>query len=173
VRDGALEWSTVPISVRGEGRAHVATLDVGGESMSAGATARIAFDGAGERGTYIVRISAGTPSGSAVFSSAPALLAIGVSTTQSSAPEGTTWHPAVESTGNRAQVLSFVRRSQPPADESLAQAETRTLEWKVGRAGADGIAVVLPSHGGEYVISVLDIADDGSVTAGTSSVEVR
>ena len=141
--------------------------------MSAGTTARVAFDGSGERGTYIVRISAGTPSGSAIFSSAPALLAIGVSTTQSSAPAGTTWHPAVESTGNRAQVLSFVRRSQPPADESLAQAETRTLEWKVERAGADGLAVVLPAHGGEYVISVLDIADDGSVTAGTSPVEVR
>ncbi len=69
--------------------------------------------------------------------------------------------------------MSFVRRSQPPADESLAQAETRTLEWKVERAGADGLAIVLPSRGGQYVISVLDIADDGSVTAGTSSLDVR
>jgi hypothetical protein len=173
VHDGALQWNTVPITLRGEGRAHVANLDIGGADMSPGATARVAFDGTGERGTYILRISAGTPSGSAIFSSAPALLAIGVATTQNSAPEGTTWHPAVESTGNHAQILSFVRRTQPPADESLAQAETRTLEWKVERAGADGLAVVLPLHGGQYVISVLDIADDGSVTAGTSSVDVR
>lgn len=173
VHDGALQWSTVPVTLRGEGRAHVATLDVGGDQVLAGATARITFDGNGERGTYIVRVSAGTPSGGAVFSSAPALLAIGVTTTQSSAPQGTTWHPWVDSTGNHAQVLSFVRRSQPSADESLAQAETRTLEWKVERAGADGVAIVLPARGGQYVISVLDIADDGSVTAGTSSVDVR
>lgn len=172
VHDGALQWSIAPVTLRGAGRAHVAALEVG-DGAAAGGTARIAFDGSGERGTYIVRISAGTPSGSAVFSSAPALLAIGVATTQSSAPQGTTWHPWVDSTGNHAQVLSFVRRSQPPPDESLAQAETRTLEWKVERAGADGLTIALPSHGGQYVISVLDIADDGSVTAGTSSVDVR
>jgi hypothetical protein len=173
VHDGALQWSTVPVTLRGIGRAQVAGLEVEGAHLDAGTMARVTFDGAGERGTYVVRISAGTPSGSAIFSSAPELLAIGVSTTQSSAPQGTTWHPWVDSTGNHAQVISFVRRSQPPPDELLAEAETRTIEWKVVRAGADGVPIVLPQHGGQYVISVLDIADDGSVTAGISSLDVR
>ena len=173
VHDGAIEWSTAPVTLLAPGRAHVTSLDLTSDHLVAGSTAHVALAGTGERGTYVVRISLGTPSGSAVFSSAPALLAIGVTTTQNSAPGAATWHPWVDSTGNHAQVLGFVRRSQPPADESLAQAETRTLAWKVGRGGADGVAVVLPAVGGRYLLSVLDIADDGSVTAGSSLLEVR
>jgi hypothetical protein len=119
-----------------------------------------------------VRISRGTPSGSAIFSSAPALLAIGITTTQNSAPGAVTWHPSVDSTGDRAQVLGFVRRSQPP-EEALAQAESETVSWKVERGGADGVAIELPAQGGRYLLSALDISDDGSVSAGSSMVEVH
>lgn len=174
VRDGAVEWSTVPLALAAPGRPHLSSLSVRSEHFAAGEAARVAFeDPSAGRGTFIVRISRGTPSGSALFSSAPALLAIGVTTTQSSAPEALTWHPGVDSTGNHAQVLGFVRRTQPPADESLPQAQSETISWEVERGGADGIAVELPSRGGRYLISALDISDDGSVSAGSSIVEVR
>jgi hypothetical protein len=174
VHDGALEWSTVPLSLSAPGRPHLSPLSLRGEQLSAGQPARIALDtGDGGRGTFVVRISRGAPSGSALFSSAPGLLAIGVTTTQNSAPESLTWHPWVDSTGNHAQVLGFVRRSQPPPDESLAQAESETVSWRIVRGGPEGVAVVLPERGGRYVLSVLDISDDGSVSAGSSTIEVH
>jgi hypothetical protein len=83
-----------------------------------------------------------------------------------------TWHPCVNSTGDHAQVLGFVRRTQPPED-SLAQADTQAVTWDVARAGADGITIALPARGGQYTLSVLGIADDGSVSAGSSTVIVR
>lgn len=172
VRDGAIEWNTVPLALSAPGRPHESSLSLKSDSLAAGVPARVALDGAGGRGTFVVRISRGTPSGSAVFSSAPALLAIGLTTTQNSAPEDLTWHPGVDSTGNHAQVLGFVRRSQPP-DESLAQAETQTVSWQIARAGADGVAVAMPPHGGRYTLSVLDIFDDGSVSAGSTVIEVH
>ncbi len=172
VRDGAIEWSTAPLTLAAPGRPHLSSLSVHSDHFAAGEPARVALDGDGGRGTFVVRISRGTPSGSAIFSSAPELLAIGITTTQNSAPEAITWHPSVASTGDRAQVLGFVRRTQPP-EESLAQAESETVSWKVERGGADGVAVELPARVGRYVLSVLDIADDGSVSAGSSMVEVR
>ncbi|MGA7202718.1 MAG: hypothetical protein WBX26_12880, partial [Candidatus Cybelea sp.] len=174
VCDGAIAWSTVPLALSAPGRPHLSSLSVRSEHFAPGEDARVAFEEGSEgRGTFVVRISRGTPSGSAVFSSAPALLALGTTTTQSSAPEAVTWHPSVDSTGNRAQILGFVRRTQPPPDESLPQAQTETVSWKVARGGADGIAVELPSRGGRYLLSALDISDDGSVIAGSSIVEVR
>ncbi|MBV8582848.1 MAG: hypothetical protein JO241_02545 [Candidatus Eremiobacteraeota bacterium] len=125
------------------------------------------------QGTLIVRISRGTPSGSALFDSAPSLLEIGVATTQTSAPAAVTWHPWVDSTGDHAQVLGFVRRSQPPHTVELAQAETQAVSWSVNRSNDASIAVQMPAQSGKYTLSLLDISDDGSVTAGSSIVTVR
>lgn len=174
VCDGAIEWSSVPLAIIAPGRPHLSVLSVRSDHFSPGEAARVSFEGgAAGRSTFVVRISRGIPSGSALFSSAPTLLAIGVTTTQNSAPETVTWHPWVDSTGNHAQVLGFVRRTQPPPDESLPQAQTETVSWNIARGGSDGIAVALPSKGGRYWLSVLGISDDGSVSAGSSMVEVR
>ncbi|MBV8499547.1 MAG: hypothetical protein JO003_09880 [Candidatus Eremiobacteraeota bacterium] len=174
VRDGAIEWSTVPLALAAPGRPQSSHVALTNAEFAPGQATRIALDGeAAQRGTIVVRISRGAPSGSAIFSSAPALLAVGVTTTQSSAPESLTWHPWVNSTGDHAQVLSFVRRSEPPAEASLAQADTEAVGWSVGRAGADGIGVALPESSGRYTLSVLDIFDDGSVSEASSTVVVR
>ena len=173
VRDGTIQWNTVPIVLWAPGRANFAHLALAGSQFSPGETVHLALDGAGAaRGTVVVRISRGEPSGSAIFTSAPALLAIGVTMTQNSAPEMLTWHPGVNSTGDRAQVLGFVRRSQPPP-ESLAQADTVAVAWSVARGAPDGIPFALPARSGRYSVSVLDISDDGSVSAGSSTLVVR
>jgi hypothetical protein len=172
VRGGAIEWSTVPLILSAPGRPHLSALTLRSDHFTTGEPARVSFDGpSAGKGTFVLRVSRGAPSGAALFSSAPALLAIGLTSTQVSAPEDLTWHPCVDSTGNRAQVLGFVRRTQP-ADESLAQAETETVAWKVVRSDGDPIAFELPARG-RYVVSVLDIADDGSVSAGSTTMEVH
>ncbi len=174
VRDGAIEWSTVPLELAAPGRPQSSRVALANSEFAPGQATKIALDGsAAQRGTVVVRISRGAPSGSAVFSSAPALLAVGVTTTQNSAPETLTWHPWVNSTGDHAQVLSFVRRTEPPSEASLAQADTEAVGWSVGRAGADGIGIALPGSSGRYTLSVLDICDDGSVTEASSTVVVR
>ncbi len=174
VRGGAIEWNTVPVVLAAPGRPHSAQLALSSGVFAPGEAAKIAFDG-GSTGpqTFVVRISRGAPSGSALFRSAPSLLAIGVSTTQNSAPGTVTWHPWVRSTGDRAQALGFVRRTQPPPELSLAQAETEAISWDVTRTAGGAIAIELPQRSGRYDLSVLGIADDGSVTAGSSTVIVR
>ncbi|MGB8910268.1 MAG: hypothetical protein WCC84_16095 [Candidatus Cybelea sp.] len=174
VRDGVLEWNAVPIVLAAPGRPRIEQLALGDGQFAPGESAKVSFrGGSAGAGTFVVRISRGTPSGSALFLSAPALLTIGVTTTQNSAPESVTWHPWVNSSGDRAQILGFVRRTQPPPELSLAEAETQAVTWQVARASADGLLIALPARSGQYDLSVLGIADDGSVTAASSTVVVR
>jgi hypothetical protein len=174
VRDGALEWNTVPLALTAAGHPRIAQLLLHSDAFAPGQATSVGFsDGVFGTGTLIVRISRGAPSGSARFASAPALLAIGVTTTQSSAPESATWHPWVDATGERAQVLDFVRRSQAPPELSLAEADTQAVSWDVARSGAGGVSIALPERSGRYDLSVLGIGDDGSVIAASSVVVVR
>ena len=173
VRDGALEWSTTPIALAAPGRPRASHLTLAGTQYAAGALAKIAVEAGAGSGTFVVRISHGAPSGSALFASAPALLSIGVSSTQDSAPETATWHPWVRSTGDRAQVMGFVRRTQPPPELSLSEADTQSVSWQIVHSDGERIAVALPERSGRYDVSVLEIADDGSVSAGSSSIVVR
>jgi len=174
VRDGAIEWSTMPLTLVAPGRPASMQLSLSGDEFAPGEAAKVTLNGSpASAGTFVVRISQGSPSGSALFSSAPALLAIGVATTQNSAPAAATWHPWVNSTGEHAQVLDFVRRTQSPPEPSLAEAQTQALSWKVTRGGAGALSIELPARSGRYDLSVLGISDDGSVSAGSSTVVVR
>jgi hypothetical protein len=175
VGDGAMEWTTVPLNLDAPGRPQFASLSLDRDAQFApGAAANVSLRGAPPGGaTMVVRISRGEPSGSAVFDSAPDLLAVGATVTQNSAPAAVTWHPWVDSTGSHAAVLGFVRRTQPPADVALAQADTDAVSWSVARANGNGFAVNMPVQSGRYTISVLDISDDGSVSAGSSNIVVR
>ena len=174
VADGAIEWSTQALGLEAPGRPSFVPLALTRDDFAPGEAATLAFRGAPSGdGTFVVRISKGAPSGSALFESAPALLAIGVATTQTSAPASATWHPWVDSTGDHAQVLGFVRRTQPPSDASLAEAETQAVSWSVARASGGTIPVQMPAQSGRYTLSVLQISDDGSIGAGSSSIVIR
>jgi hypothetical protein len=172
VQDGAIKWGAVPVKLTAPGRPQFVPLVLPEQEFAPNQDADVALDGAAP-GTFIIRISRGAPSGSALFDSAPALLGIGVTTTQSSAPSAVTWHPWVDSNGDRAQVLGFVRRTQAPPEIALGQAETDAVWWDIARENAGRVAVQMPAHSGRYVLSVLDISDDGSVSAGSSTVVVR
>ena len=174
VRDGAIDWTSVPLSLDATGRPAFVPLGVDGTAFSPGATTTVTLrDERPGTGTVVVRLSRGTPSGSALFDSAPALLSVGLAATQVSAPSGTTWHPWVDSTGEHAQVLGFERRGGPPPDLTLAEADTQAVSWNVSRADGATIPVQLPSARGRYTLSVLKISDDGRVTAASSTIVVQ
>jgi len=173
VRDGAIEWNSTPVVLSAAGRPRDAQVAIKSDDLAAAKPARVALDGATGSGTFVVRISRGAASGGALFASAPALLSIGVTTTQNSASQTATWHPWVNATGERAQVLGFERRTQAPPEPSLAQADTQAVSWDVARVQGGGVNVMLPQRGGRYELSVLGIADDGSVSAAASTIEVH
>lgn len=174
VRNGAIAWNGVALGLVAPGRPQNVPIALARTDFAPNEAANIALrDQTNAAGTVVVRISRGTPSGSAVFDSAPSLLEVGVATTQSSAPAAVTWHPWVDSTGQHAQVLGFVRRTQPPSVVELAQAETQAVSWSVARATNGSVDVQMPAQSGRYTLSVLAISDDGSVSAGSSSVIVK
>ncbi|HVA33789.1 MAG TPA: 5'-3' exonuclease H3TH domain-containing protein, partial [Candidatus Baltobacteraceae bacterium] len=161
VRDGAIEWGSVPLGMDAPGRPDEVALALDGANFAPGQAAKVAFRGVPDTaGTVVVRIARGTPSGSALFDSVPALLEVGVATTQTSAPAAVTWHPWVDSTGEHAQVLGFVRRTEPPRAIELAEAETQAISWSVTHAAAGPISVLMPAQSGRYTLSVLQIGDD-------------
>lgn len=174
VRNGAIEWASVPIDVDAPGRPQNVPLAIDGTDFAAGAKATISLrDARPGAGTLVVRVSRGLPSGSALFDSAPALMAVGIAGTQVSAPSGQTWHPWVDSGGTHAQVIGFERRGAGPQDLSLAQAETQAVSWSVLRDDGAPLSVQLPADAGRYTLSVLKICDDGRVTAASTSIVVR
>ncbi len=169
VRAGAIEWTAVPLDLDAPGRPRNVGLQL---ERSAQAATLVLRDSVPSPGTVIVRISRGAPTGSAVFETAPSLLAVGLAATQVTAPAGTTWHPWVDSTGDHAQVLGFERRSAPPQDLSIADAETQAIDWKIVQDDGQPYTVQLPGERGRYTISVLKIADDGRVLAASTNLVI-
>ena len=174
VRDGAIAWTSVPLTLDAPGRPMNASIAIPSGRLAPGIPVNVALrDVTTGAATTIVRISRGAPSGGALFESAPALLAVGLAATQVSAPEGQTWHPWVDSTGEHAQVLGFERRSSPPQNLSLEQADTQAVWWNVAHSDGGSIAVQVPSARGRYVLSILTITDDGRVISASSPITVE
>lgn len=174
VREGALQWDTVPLVLDAPGRPLSAplVLDRGAYVPGAIAHAKIGDVRAGD-GTLIVRLTKGAPTGSATFVNAPDLLAIGTTATQDSAVGGASWHPWVDSSGEHAVIQTFARRSAPPADLTMTQADTASIYWKVDRNAGDAVDVPVPQAPGKYVLTLLKIGDDGRVTAASSDLVVQ
>ena len=174
VHDGAIEWTSVPLEVDAPGRPQFVPLALDRTEFAPGTSTTVSLrDTRPGPGTMVVRISRGSPSGSALFDTAPSLLAVGLAATEVSAPAGQTWHPWVDSTGDHAQVIGFERRGTPPQDLTLAQAQTQAVSWNVVRDDGAPLAVQLPTARGRYTLSVLKISDDGRVSAGSSAIVVQ
>lgn len=174
VRAGAIAWTSVPLALDAPGRPVSASIAMPAGSFAPGSPVNVSLrDVTPGAGTTIVRISRGAPSGGALFESAPALLAVGLAATQVSAPEGRTWHPWVDSTGEHAQVIGFERRGSPPQNLALEQADTQAVSWNVARSDGASIAVQMPNARGHYTLSILTIEDDGRVISASSPITVQ
>jgi hypothetical protein len=173
VRDGEVQWSSVPVVVDAPGRPLSVPLLLDKSVYQPGTTAIARFDGVRPgAGTIVVRITRGEPTGSAFFANAPDLLEIGTTATQDTALGIASWHPGVDSTGEHALVQTFLRRSAPPADMTMTEANTVSLYWKVDRSSGDSTQVLVPESPGKYHLSLLKIDDDGRVTAASSDLVV-
>jgi hypothetical protein len=178
VQGGSIAWTSVPLALDAPGRpmsaAIVKTAGAAGAGLAPGGMMLLTMiDPAHASGTAFIRISRGAPTGSAQFESAPALLAVGLAATQVSAPEGQTWHPWVDSTGEHAQIIGFERRSTPPQNLSLEQADTEAVSWTVLHDDGSTMTVQLPAARGRYTISVLVVDDDGRVISASSPLVVQ
>lgn len=174
VRDGALDWSSTPLEIDGNGRPLAVPVAVNRRSYAPGASARFALAGiARGQGTLVARVSRGAATGAALFDTVPQLLAVGMTTTQDTAGAGMTWHPWVDSTGAHPLVQAFARRTAPPAVLSMTQAETQGIVWRVERDAGNSIALDVPHTPGRYIVSLLKIDDDGRIAAGSAAFEVR
>jgi hypothetical protein len=174
VRDGALQWTAAPLVVDAPGRPLTASLELDRSWYDAGtlAMARLGDVRPGP-GTLIARITKTQPTGSALFQSAPDLLAIGTTTTQDTAVDGASWHPWVDSTGDHAVIQTFARRTAPPADLTMTQADTASVYWKIDRHAGDSVQLPVPQTPGKYVLTLLKVDDDGRVTAASGDLIVQ
>ena len=172
VRDSTLEWNATPVSVDAPGRAIDASIALDAADYAPDAKAQVQFDGSGV-GTVAIRISRGAPSGGALFESLAAALSLDLTTTQTTAPSGVTWHPWVDSSGSHAQIYGSERRGAPPADLTLAQADSQAVYWAVVRGEESALTVPVPSQPGRYTLSLLKIYDDGRIAASSSNLIVR
>ena len=86
VRDGAIEWSTLPLQVYAPGRPAAVNPSLDAASFSPSQNAAVTIPDVPSVATLAIRISKEQPSGSALFDSAPDLLAVDVAATQTSAP---------------------------------------------------------------------------------------
>lgn len=172
VHRGTLEWNASPISVDAPGQAVDAQIALDKASYAPGerANARVGGDGGA---TYVVRVSSGEPSGDALFSTLADVLAVDVSSTQTSAPPAITWHPWVDASGSHAQVYGFESRGSAPPAASLAQADSQPVSWTVLRSASGAVAVPVPAQSGSYTLSILRIFDDGRIAAASSNLIVR
>lgn len=174
VRDGALQWASVPIAVDAPGRPLTAPLVLDRAAYGAGAVATVKLgDVRPGPGTVVVRLTRSEPTGSALFASAPELLAIGTTTTQDTAVDGASWHPWVDSTGEHAVIQTFLRRTAPPADLTMTQADTASVYWKIDRRSGDSVQLPVPDAPGKYVLTLLKVGDDGRVTAASGDLIVQ
>lgn len=171
VRDGAIEWNDVGVPIDGPGRPSELTMTLDRPSYAPGKVALVTLDSS-EAATVAIRLSRGTPSGAARFESVADQLAIGVGTTQDSAPAVANWHPSVDSAG-RSQSVDFERRSDGTTRPILAESDTHAVYWKVERHVGGAIVVPLPRAAGTYTLSILRIGDDGRIAASSSNVVVR
>jgi hypothetical protein len=172
VRDGTLEWNAIPVSVDAPGRGIDASIVLDAVDYAPDAKVHIQFDESGV-GTVAIRISRGAPSGGALFESLSGVLGLDLTTTQTTAPSGVTWHPWVDSSGSHAQIYGSERRGAPPADPTLAQADSQAVYWAVVRGEESALTVPAPSSPGRYTLSLLKIYDDGRIAASSSNLVVR
>lgn len=173
VRAGAVQWSTIPIQIDAPGRPQAAVLHLDRSGYAPGGMAQLSIGGHAGRGTLVVRVTKGAPTGSASFRNAPGMLAVGTTTTQDSAADGTAWHPWVDSTGSHPVIQTFERRTAPPADLTMTDADPQSVYWSIGQSSADVVRVPVPQKAGRYTVSVLKIGDDGRVSAGHGELVVQ
>jgi hypothetical protein len=177
VRDGAIVTAATPVQLESAGHAYATNVSLDRASYAIGDVAHVTVrDGAASgAGTVVVRLTDGSPTGSANFDDIGAVLRGGGTTSQNAAAESPAWHAWVAPARSKAgDIFAADRprqvRSTAPA---LGAAAPRALYWHVERSSPAGLDVPVPRERGTYVLCVLEVYDDGSVGTGRAALDVK
>ncbi len=176
VRDGAIALASLPVAIDGPGHRRALQIAFDKPSYAPGETLHATLhDGVASETTLVVRVADGPESGSAYFDDAAAVLATGGTTSQNPASDSPAWHAYVAPARSKASDIFAAENprkvpSEPPA---LGAASTRTLVWRVAREPGDSLSLAVPVERGHYVLSILELADDGDVGATSAGFTVQ
>ncbi|MBC5810949.1 MAG: hypothetical protein GIW95_08900 [Candidatus Eremiobacteraeota bacterium] len=177
VRDGAIVVGTAEVRVDGPGHPRATELSLDRAIFAQGESARATVRDGADRGgaTLAIRIADGRESGPAFFDDAPAVLAVGGTTSQNSASENPAWHAYVAPARSKATDIFAAEAPRKVSTDvpSLGAAAPRTMLWRVQRSEAGTFDIPVPREPGRYVLSVLKISDAGEVGASSTTFTVR
>lgn len=177
VRDGAIAVGRVPLQIDAPGHPRATSLTPDRASYAPGDVAKVAIrdgDAAGAA-TVVLRLTDGRPSGGADLDDIGAVLRAGGTTSQNPASESPAWHAWVAPARSKAgDIFAADRPRQVKSDvPAVGAAAPHVVLWRTERSQAHELEVPLPRERGTYVLSVLEIFDDGDVGAASTSVAVR
>jgi hypothetical protein len=177
VRDGAIVYATQPVTIEAPGHAIPSEIGLDRSTFAAGDVAKVAIHGGSPQAdaTIVVRVSDGDPTGAASFDDVGGVLRSGGTTSQDSASESPAWHAWVAPARSKAGDIFAADRPRQVRTTvpSIGAAAPRTAVWVVAHPTGNAVDVTLPRDGGGYVLSVLEIFDDGSVAAGRAGITVK
>ncbi|HMD01932.1 MAG TPA: hypothetical protein VKG44_03100, partial [Candidatus Baltobacteraceae bacterium] len=176
VRDGAIALASAPIAIDGPGRPRALSVGFDKPAYAPGDTLRATLrDGSHAEATLALRVADGPESGPAFFDDAPAVLVTGGTTSQNSASDNPAWHVYVAPARSKASdIFAAERPTKVPTEvPSLGAAASRTLFWRVERGDGQSVDVPVPRERGRYVLSILELSDDGDVGAASAGFNVQ
>ncbi len=176
VRDGAIALASQPVAIDGPGHPRALTISFDKAAYAPGETLRATVrDAISGEGTIVLRVADGPESGSAFFDDAPAVLTTGGTTSQNPASDSPAWHAYVAPAHSKASDIFAAEnpRKVPTEPPSLGAASTRTLIWRVARGPGDSVELPVPAERGHYVLSILELADDGDIGAVSAGFTVQ
>jgi uncharacterized protein YfaS (alpha-2-macroglobulin family) len=177
VRDGALALAETGLRVDGPGRPRGTDVTLDRATYAAGDVVHVTVHdgGAHAAATYVLRVADGRESGAALFEDAPALLAVGGTTSQYPAAENPQWHAYVAPVRSKASDIFAAERARkvPTEVPTLAAAAPRTTYWRVERSDAETLDVPAPKARGRYILSVLKVMETGEVGAASAAFSVE
>jgi hypothetical protein len=176
VRDGAIALGSAPVAIDGPGHPRALQLAFDKAAYGPGETVRATVrDGIPGEATIVLRVADGPESGSAYFDDAPALLSTGGTTSQNPASDSPAWHAYVVPAHSKANDIFAAEnpRKVPTEPPSLGAASPRTLLWRMARGDGANVSLAAPLERGHYVLSLLELADDGDVGAVSAGFTVQ
>jgi len=176
VRDGAIALASQAVAIDGPGHPRALALSFDKTTYAPGETLHATVrDGISGEGTIVLRIADGPESGSAYFDDAPAVLSTGGTTSQNPASDSPAWHAYVAPARSKASDIFAAEnpRKVPSEPPTLGAAATRTLEWRTLRGPGDSVTLPVPTERGHYVLSILELADDGDIGATSAGFTVQ
>ena len=176
VRDGAISMGSSDVNVDAPGHARRTELVLDKSSYAPGEAMQVTLREGAVRSaaTIAVRVADGRESGPALFDDAPDVMLVGATNAQTSASGDPEWHAYVAPERSKASDIFAAERPRKVASDIplIGAAAPRTMLWRVQRLDGETFELPAPLEHGHFVLSVLDIGDDGDVGAASASFTV-